>query len=381
MAIGLLDEKIENVSFEEAKELAKKKELNVTKITRIKEPVDRYTFFDRYNSVIARYYPKERNFLYSLSPKYKYDTPGFQEFTQNLIKRRFPDRPGLLSTVIRRIEMPIDAAAFSGGAQDFGADIIVDNRYKTNDINTKYDLNYILTHELTHVRRALDGEEKTEPEDDKEEIETELEALQRGTIIDSRYTSNYAGYWNMLGPIWPVKQKQDYRTLTRREVPRDYDVLEKPITHRIVGNINTKKKATNLWDLIRSGELKEKIVVEEEIARKDEHEYRGKRKYLRRFKKSKNPENIDTSYVTSEGDKYHFFSPSGRAKPRKIAKFIDGADGIMGEEDVWQIMDIGKRLLISDKGTPDRVVKKQKYYKKKKLKKNLMSDILAFKFF
>lgn len=358
-----LNKRVSNISsLEEAKEIAKNKGLDVINIIKKEDP-KRFNFSDKHNTVVAVYFPERKFLSYSEPPKYKYDTPEFQEFTQRLIKKRFPDRPILLNTTVRRYtegKMPIHAGGFTGGVYDFGAEIILDRVFKTGEPDTKV----ILTHELTHKRRDIDKKER-ETEIDVEEIETELETIQRGGIIDNRYT-DYAGYWNMLGRNWRKNQKQDYRTLTGRKAPKRYDALEIPVTDSIAGNIDTRKTITNLWDVIRSNKLKEEREMEVE------REIKGR---------GSDPENIDTSFITSEGDKYHFFSPSGRAKPRQIAKFIDRADGMTGEEDIWQIMDVGKRLLISDKATPNRVVKKQKHYKKKKLKKNLMNDILGFKFF
>lgn len=390
----MLEQKIENVSFDEAKELAKKKGLDIAKIQKEEDPVERYVFYDKQNTLVAAYFPIKRFFLCSPPPTYKKDTPEFQRFAKNLIRRRFPDRPDLLNTTIRRYtegEMPSDTVAFVGGAHKLGAEVVLDRSYRIGDP----DLKHTITHELVHKRREMDSEENLEG--DKEEIETELETIQRKGIVDLKFTDD-AGYWLMLGGNWRNLQKQDYRTLTGRDAPRSYDACREPVTSNIIGNISARKAGTNLWDIIRSGKLEE------------EQEHEGKMFPTR--KKIRNPENIDTSFITSEGDKYHFFSPSGRAKPRQIAKFIDKADGITGEEDVWQIMDVGKKLLIFDKATPDRIVKKQKkkhkvlnmfpqfrkfefptinvtqksidtktITKKKKLKKNLMNDILGFKFF
>ena len=357
----MLEEKIENVSFDEAKELAKKKGLAISKIQKETDPVERFAFYDKHNTVVAAYFPIKRFFLCSPPPKYKQDTPKFQRFTQKLIKRRFPDRPGLLNTTVRRYtegEMPLGAAGFVGSAHELGAEILLDRGYRVGDP----DLKYTLTHELVHKRREMDGEGKIS-EGDKEEIETELETVQRKGIVDLGFTDD-AGYWLMLGRNWRNLQKQDYRTLTGREAPMGYDVCGKPVTDRIVGNINTRKTATNLWDIIRSGKLEKE---------------RERMFPARKKGRVSNPENIDTSYITSEGDKYHFFSPSGRAKPREIAKFIDRADGITGEEDIWQIMDVGKRLLISDRETPDKVIG----HKKRKIKKSKdrIMRVLSFKFF
>lgn len=336
----MLKEKIENVSLEEAKELAKKKGLAIAKIQKEEDPVERYAFYDKQNTLIAAYFPIKRFFLYSPPPKYKQDTPKFQRFTQDLIRQRFPDRPSLLNTTVRRYtegRLPSDTVAFVGGAHKLGAEIVLDRNYRMGDPSLKHTL----THELVHKRREMDSNESLEG--DKEEIETELETIQRRGIVDLGFT-NDAGYWLMLGNNWRNLQKQDYRTLTGRDAPKSYDACREPVTTNIKSNINTRKIDTNLWDIIRSGKLE----------RDQEREGRSIRRKIR----VSNPENIDTSYVTSEGDKYHFFSPTGKAKPRKIAKFIDRADGITGEEDVFQIMDVGRKLLISDKATPDRIVRK-----------------------
>ena len=382
----MLEEKVDNVSsLEEAKRIAKEKGLGIVKIQKETKPKERYVFYDKHNTLIAVFFPMKRFLLWSQPPKYKQDTPKFQKFTKDLIRQRFPDRPDLLNTTIRRYtegNMPSDTAAYVGGAHKLGAEVILDRSYRIGDPGLKHTI----THELVHKRREMDSEENLEG--DKEEIETELETVQRRGIVDLGFT-NDAGYWLMLGRSWRNLQKQDYRTLTGRDAPKSYDACRQPITSNIKGNINTQKNRTNLWDIIRSGKLD----------REQEHE--GKMFPTRKKIRVSDPENIDTSFVTSEGDKYHFFSPSGKAKPRKIAKFIDKADGVTGEEDVWQIMDVGKKLLISDKGTPDRIVRKPfglmlpsfkpisfgipnmktKRPKKKKLKKNPISDILGFKFF
>ena len=66
------------------------------------------------------------------------------------------------------------------------------------------------------------------------------------------------------------------------------------------------------------------------------------------------------SFITSEGDYLHSFSPTGKTKPIDVARFLDRSDRVTGEEDVFQILDRGRKLLISDKATPDRIVKPHK---------------------
>ena len=58
--IYMLEQKIENVSFEEAKEIAKKKGLDIAKIQKKTDPVERYAFYDKYNTVVAAYFPIKR---------------------------------------------------------------------------------------------------------------------------------------------------------------------------------------------------------------------------------------------------------------------------------------------------------------------------------
>jgi hypothetical protein len=58
-----------------------------------------------------------------------------------------------------------------------------------------------------------------------------------------------------------------------------------------------------------------------------------------------NLENVDTYFITSEGDMFQFYSPEGTANPKTLAKFIDRADGEVKEERVYEYRD-GKLVRI-----------------------------------
>ena len=303
----------------------------------------------------------------------KGEDPELQRFAQKLIKHRFPDRPSLLSIKIRKGSKEVLGGAGGCTVLDSslpeygGVNIILSDQFKTGS----GDMKNILTHELTHQRRFVGGEHKLgyhetrmglkdkrydeSMESDKEEIETELEAIQRGTIVDFRtgLMRVYGGYWSAaLGRNWRDFQLQDYKTLTKREPPKDYFSLIIPSTRKITQNITLRKRDTNFWSAgIRRGGLKELFPG---VEREDE----GRLNMI-----IGRAENIDTNYVTSEGDYLHAYAPFGKVKPLKLAKFLDRIDGVTGEEDVFQILDRGKKLLISDKATPDRIVKPLKKQK------------------
>ena len=398
-------------------------------------------FYDSNDDQVATYILEEKRFFYSDREQQKktikgitekkvsitraeHEDPDFQPFVKKLIRKRFPDVSSLLSIKVRKEigdELPPHAGAICvpyGQVSDVGANIIIARDEKGSD------LKMILTHELTHQRRRSAGEFKPyENEADKEEVETELESVQRGAIVDygmGRYAI-CGGYWGeALGQNWRIWQKQDYETLMKRKVPRDYFELIIPSTRKISSNISLRKRDTNFWSagIRRYGLDKtlESMVEdgEEAIPRIIAPKKRTKNMITGRA------ENIDMSFVTSEGDYLHSFSPTGKTKPIDVARFLDRSDRITGEEDVWQIMDRGKKLLISDKGTPDRIVKKQKKkptvgklpefkqfkfpsinlpfvkvtqksegvrtnpnkkIKQKKHRKNTIDDILGFKFF
>ena len=355
-----------------------------------------FSFYDRDNYHVANYFPESKYFIYTDPKEVKKDVeeskeweeqeirkeegiktmvtkgedPELQRFAKKLIKHRFPDRPSLLSIKIRKGSKEVLGGAGGCTVLDRslpeygGVNIILSDEFKTGS----GDMKNILTHELTHQRRFVGGEHKLghhetrmglkgerydeSIESDKEEIETELEAIQRGTIVDFRtgLMRVYGGYWGAaLGRNWRDFQLQDYKTLTKREPPKDYFSLVIPSTRKITQNLALRKRDTNFWYAgVRRGGLKELFPG---VEREDE----GRLNMI-----IGRAEDIDTNYVTSEGDYLHAYSPFGKVKPLKIAKFLDRRDGITGEEDIWQILDTGKKLLISDKATPDRIVKSHK---------------------
>ena len=377
------DKRIDDTTLKSAQYIAKTK-ANAVRVEEVYEEEDNthvYFFYDSNNDQVATYILEEKRFFYSDREQQKkviggklekeqsitraeQEDPGFQPFIKKLVKHRFPDVPSLLSIKIRREigdELPPNSAGISvpyRQVSDVGANIIVNRDEKGSD------LNMVLTHELTHERRRSAGEFKPyDTEADKEEVETEMESIQRGSIVDygrGRY-GDIGGYWGALGRHWRIWQKQDYETLTKRKVPRDYFELVIPSTKKISSNISLRKRDTNFWNVaIRKGGL-EKIIgsmiedgneEDKAIPRIISHKRRTKNMITGRA------ENIDMSFITSEGDYLHSFSPTGKAKPIDVARFLDRSDKITGEEDVWQIMDVGKRLLISDKATPDRIVRK-----------------------
>ena len=402
---------LENESLSSAKYFAKKKlravrvEEEYKSVHKNEEPIHIFHFYNKDNFVVAKYFPNYKHLIYadikdvvkSTEEERLWDQQEerekkgiesivtgkkdmeFQEFTKKIIRKRFPDRPGLLSVKIRKCSQ--DVLEGVGGCTVLdsslskygGVNILISDMFKTGSPDAKN----VLTHELTHQRRFNEGEHKLgrhtvirEPksrpdetmESDKEEIETELEALQRGTIVD--YGTGLAGlqgsYWGIaLGRNWRDFQLQDYKTLTKRESPRDSSSLIIPSTRKITQNISLHKRDTNFWYAgVRKGGLKQ--LFSQDDVKEDEGRLNmiiGK------------AENIDTNYITSEGDYLHAYSPFGKVKPLKMAKFLDRIDGVTGEEDVFQILDHGKRLLISDKATPDRIVSKSLKKKKTQQKK------------
>ena len=454
---------LENESLPSAKYFAKTKlkavrvEEEYKVIHKDEEPIHIFHFYDKDNYHVANYFPESKWFTYVDPKDIKKDVkeskeweeqevrkeegvktmvtrgedPELQRFTQKLIRHRFPDRPSLLSIKVRKGSKEVLGGAGGCTVLDSslprygGINIILSDEFKTGSGDAKN----ILTHEFTHQRRFMEGEHKLgyhrtrmelkggriDPsvEADKEEIETELESIQRGTIVDFRtgLMRVYGGYWGeALGRNWRDFQLQDYKTLTKKEPPKDYFSLVIPSTRKITQNIALHKRDTNFWFAgVRRGGLKE--IFPEGDEEKVKRKFGDVREEGRLNMIIGRAEDIDTNYVTSEGDYLHAYAPSGKIKPLKLARFLDRSDGVTGEEDVFQILDRGKKLLISDKDTPDRIVKpikkqkpfgfvpkfkplgmptfnipfisKPKTKQKKKVKKSKdpITDVLSFKFF
>lgn len=379
---------MENVSLEEAKEIFKNKAGSIRYERVILDfgegKFERYTFYNAENVHVGTYLSDTKFLFYypvDVQSKFKYDIkklegverikegyieedPEFRDFTRKLMRRRFSDVPSLLSIKIKRVDVnkiPENVGGLrmgSGIAREFESNIIIPNNYQMDSPEMKL----ALTHELSHERRYERGEDKSES--DMEEIETEMEAIQRGTIVDygsGGFSLPEAGsYWGRaLGRNWRSLQKDDYKILSKMSAPIGYPNLIIPSTRKIVSNISQRKSNTNIWDAtIRKGALVDLIK-----SQKDESI----------------GENISMLFKTSEGDFLHTFSPTGKAKPKEIARFLDKTDGITGEEDIWQVLDRGKKLLVSAKDTPDRMVKKPKQ-KKKPVVFNMFPQFREFEF-
>ena len=263
---------------------------------------------------------------------------------KKILKKRFPDVPELGN-------IDIEFSRFSKFEEDVGGDSVAGLTFYPNDkkepvtifLNKdrmkRYSPEYkhTLTHEGVHVRRYKHGEEC--PDDDKEEAKTELETNIRKGIVDMRF-AKFPGYYGHFDkPL--LSAGEDYRTLTgSNTIPKGYGSAKIPSTNGIIDMINRRAPKTNLWRAL--------VVERLKFDNNDDNEFKDGKG---RKKVTGKSEDIDTHFLTSEGDRAHVLSPNGKVNKKGVAKFIDGLDGVVGEENVFEILDKRRKKLKLKKKT------------------------------
>lgn len=274
---------------------------------------------------------------------------------KKILKKRFPDVPELGN-------IDIEFSRFSKFEEDVGGDSVAGLTFYPNnkkepvtiflnkDRMKRYSPEYkhTLTHEGVHVRRYKYGEEC--PDDDKEEAKTELETNIRKGIVDMKFAKFPGYYGHFDNPL--LSANEDYKTLTGAKIiPKGYGSAKIPSTNNINDMIDRKSQKTNLWWALVTKRLKF-----DEDKGNELKSGRGRKQITGKS------ENIDTHYVTSEGDRAHVYSPRGKIKKKGVAKFIDRLDGIVGEEVVFEVLDNRRKNILIGKKT-----KKTKKSKKKRV--------------
>jgi type III secretion system FlhB-like substrate exporter len=190
------------------------------------------------------------------------------------------------------------------------------------------DLVETMVHEATHFRRHVQEDAKLRKlinDSDSEEKETVHESTLRegGEIVAS---TSHPGYYYYVKMPYPQVRRQDRSTLGAKG---EAGITSTPEIEDMVTSNQGKT------------ELNKVMIAQPRRLGKASGRVKGKGV----FSLLPNPENIDTYFITSEGDMFQFYSPKGTANPKVLAKFIDRADGKVHEERVYEYQD-GKLVRI-----------------------------------
>jgi hypothetical protein len=190
-----------------------------------------------------------------------------------------------------------------------------------------------MIHETSHLRRNIQKDarlKKIMGDKDSEEKETVHETSARAGEDLLKSSSNLS-YYQYVAGNYPETRFKDLKTLD---------------LHTKSGEINTTKIEKRIIDNQGKTLLNKETVSQKGHGRRINEE--GKLQNKLSKKELQKRKNIDTLYVTSEGDIVHAYSPKGTINPKKFAKRVDAMDYQRGEESVYQIEN-GKRTILLKK--------------------------------